>query len=117
MRRVTGNWSELLHEFFDRCGGVAKWQDSLEELNLILDQGTSLLARFDLPSGALPLLRSIADYGEITAEELAQLAASETRETCTRTLEVLELLGYASRGIGEARHLDAVLQRALSSHP
>lgn len=55
------------------------------------DQGTSLLARFDLPSGALPLLRSIADYGEITAEELAQAAASETRDT-DQDAEVLELL-------------------------
>lgn len=118
---VTGNWSFLLHRFYESAHhNPHHWERHLQKLEEELrqpQQAAQMLARFGLgPSENYAVLHTLAVYNEpASAAELRTLDDQLTLDVVQRSLRWAELLSLVTPASDERWRLNAVVAALLKT--
>ncbi|WP_332973810.1 MULTISPECIES: AAA family ATPase [unclassified Microcoleus] len=121
---VTGNWSNLLQEFYKFSQADSRWQDSLPELKNQFNKSDQLINSMGF-DGCEPqiklVMRTLAQWGEAAVEELIDLVDDVSPEVVKQTLRWADLLSLVSH-LGNQKQdgkdywqIDPVVGRLLES--
>ncbi|WP_445301860.1 AAA family ATPase [Microcoleus sp. N9_A1] len=121
---VTGNWSNLLQEFYKFYQADSRWQDSLPELKNQFNKSDQLINSMGF-DGCEPqiklVMRTLAQWGEAAVEELIDLVDDVSPEVVKQTLRWADLLSLVSH-LGNQKQdgkdywqIDPVVGRLLES--
>ncbi|WP_445301695.1 AAA family ATPase [Microcoleus sp. MON1_C1] len=122
---VTGNWSNLLQEFYKFSQADPRWQDSLAQLKNQFNKSEKLINSMGF-DGCEPqrklVMRTLAQWGEAASvEELIALVEGVSPEVVKQTLKWADLLSLVSH-LGNQKQdgkdywqIDPVVGRLLKS--
>ncbi len=96
---VTGNWSNLLQEFYQFSQADPRWQDSLAQLKNQFNKSDKLINSMGF-DGCEPqrklVMRTLAQWGEAAVEELIDLVDDVSPEVVKQTLRWADILSLVS---------------------
>jgi hypothetical protein len=120
---ITGNWHMLLNDFYEFTKkDKSNWKDKLHVLEKEMLTKEKLLHYLhesgldDLPKNLLSDMKLIAEFGQVTSNEIYDLDENDTQiEDINMLLEWAQLLNYVALEGNDIWKIDPFIQKLLKS--